>query len=144
MSSSKAVDDLWRRTLSQIETVFGRLEYLASLRNTHTGRYEHFGLGQRFGAEASEAALRHSHEQVFGDWVSFPLQAQKQEIHKYLEGREEQLAEIISSWLRVKPFASWVPAKTRTSERLLFLTDLDVLLELIRRENGVGAPDQDA
>ena len=39
-----AASDLWRNTLSQIPSVFGRLVYLASLRNANNGRYEHHGL----------------------------------------------------------------------------------------------------
>lgn len=144
MDFRRTVDDLWRNTLSQIDTVFGRLEYLSTLRNPHTGRYEHFGFEQRFGTEQSDAVLRQSHEQIFADWVAFPLEMQKREILSYLAGREEKTRDVLDSWLRVKPFATWVPASTRVAERSLFLTDLDVLLELIRRELGVGAPDPDA
>lgn len=144
MRNDKTADDLWRHTLSQIDTVFGRLEYLSSLRNAHTGRYEHFGLEQRFGAERSEATLRSSHERIFGDWIGFSLEVQKRELITYLSGREETPAEILGSWLRVQPFATWVPANARNAERALLLSDLQLLLELIRREYGVGAPDPDA
>jgi hypothetical protein len=144
MDYKRTVEDLWRHTLSQIDTVFGRLEYLSSLRNHHTGRYEHFGLEQRFGAECSDTTLRKSHERIFGDWIGFSLEAQKRELTEYLSGREESIAEILDSWLRVKPFTTWIPANARGAERELFLSDLDVLLELIRREHGVGAPDPDA
>ena len=144
MDKTKAADDLWRFTLSQIDTVFGRLEYLATLRNHHTGRYEHFGLEQRFGAELSEVTLRRSHEEFFADWIGFSLETQKRELEDYLAGRDESVPEILSSWLRVRPFGTWVPASARRAERQLFLTDLDVILELVRRERGVGAPDPDA
>jgi hypothetical protein len=144
MEFNRTIEDLWRHTLSQIGTVFGRLEYLSSLRNPHTGRYEHFGLEQRFGAEKSDSTLRLSHEGVFADWVSFSLEAQKRELLTYLAGRDEPVDEVLESWLRVKPFATWVPASTRSAERTLFLADLDVLLELLRRERGVAAPDPDA
>ena len=36
-------DALWIRDLSQIETLYGRLVYLAGLRNPDSGRYEHYG-----------------------------------------------------------------------------------------------------
>jgi hypothetical protein len=144
MHLSDTADDLWRRTLSQISTVFGRLEYLASLRNIHTGRYEHFGLEQRFSPEISDETLRRHHETAFGDWVSFSLESQRRELLSYLTGREEPVEAILRAWLRVKPFPTWVPANTRPAERALFLGDLDVSLELIRRERGVAAPDPDA
>ncbi len=144
MEFHRTIDDIWRHTLSQIPTLFGRLEYLSTIRNPHTGRYEHFGLEQSFGAEQSDMTLRLSHERLFADWVAFPLEAQKRELQNYLSGREETAGEVIESWLRVKPFATWVPANTRNAERTLFLTDLDLLMELLRRELGVGAPDPDA
>jgi hypothetical protein len=36
---------LWRRTLSQIPSQFGRIAWLASLRNPNTGVYEHHVIG---------------------------------------------------------------------------------------------------
>ncbi len=144
MHSSRSYDDLWRQTLSKVPTVFGRLQYLASLRNPNTGRYEHYGLEQKFGVEQSNETLRQSHQALFADWVAFSLDAQKRELRTYLVARDESVGEIITSWLSVKPFPTWVPANTRAAERLLFLSDLDLLLELIRREYGVGAPDPDA
>ena len=44
-----AASDLWRHTLSQIPSVFGRLVYLSSLRNPNTDSYEHHGFSQMFG-----------------------------------------------------------------------------------------------
>jgi hypothetical protein len=142
MEISRTAEDLWRVTLSQIETVFGRLEYLSSLRNGHTGIYEHWGFEQRFGAAQSNETLRLSHQNIFAEWVGFPLE--KREVEAYLAGREEQVADIIAAWLRVNPFPTWVPAQTRPAERNLFLGDLDILLELLRRDFGVAAPDPDA
>jgi hypothetical protein len=144
MSIDRNAEYLWRQTLSKIETVFGRLEYLSSLRNPHTGRYEHHGLSLRMGAGTSHLTLLQSHEAAFADWVSFSLEAQKRELTEYLSKREEPSGEIVRSWLRVKPFPTWIPATTRSAERTLFLTDLDVLLELLRRELGVVLMDPDA
>ena len=144
MSIDRNAEHLWRQTLSKIETVFGRLEYLSSLRNPHTGRYEHHGLGLRMGVETSHYTLLQSHEAAFADWVSFSLDAQKRELSTYLIKREEPAEDIVRSWLRVKPFPTCIPATTRSAERALFLTDLDVLLELLRREMGVALSDPDA
>ena len=46
-----AAADLWRNTLSQIPTLFGRLVYLSSLRDSNSGAYEHYGLAKVFGAK---------------------------------------------------------------------------------------------
>lgn len=47
----RPAEDLWRRTLSGIPSIYGRLAFLASLRDVNTGRYEHHGLAMIFGAE---------------------------------------------------------------------------------------------
>ena len=43
-SRADSLAESWRRTLAGVPTLPGRLEYLASLRNAHSGQYEHFGL----------------------------------------------------------------------------------------------------
>ena len=49
-----AASNLWRNTLSQIPSVFGRLVYVSSLRNSNNGRYEHHGLTLVYGEEAGQ------------------------------------------------------------------------------------------
>ncbi|MDP9115300.1 MAG: hypothetical protein M3O20_16675, partial [Acidobacteriota bacterium] len=65
MLERDALADLWKHTLSQIPTVYGRLVYLASLRDPNSGTYRHHGLSASFGREQSIYALRKSHEQTF-------------------------------------------------------------------------------
>lgn len=144
MGLGSIAEDLWRNTLSQIPTVLGRLEYLSSLRNAHSGQYEHFGLEQRFGQEIAAETLLRSHEAVFSDWISFSLDAQRRELLSYFASREEDTDRILRNWIGLQPFVTWVPANTRSAERALFVEDLAILLELIRRERGVAAPDPDA
>ena len=55
-----AMADLWKNTLSQIPTAYGRLSYLASLRDPNSGIYRHHGLAAMFGRDESSRALRQS------------------------------------------------------------------------------------
>ena len=75
-----AAADLWRNTLSQIPTTFGRLIYLASLRDQNTGSYQHHGLAQLFGAEETDQTLRQSHLLTFSEWLCFNLEQQKYDL----------------------------------------------------------------
>ena len=75
---------LWRRTLAQIPTVFGRLAYLSSLRNPATGRYAHEALVRLLGPEEADRTLCHSHHQVFSLWLGFSLADQKSDLDEYL------------------------------------------------------------
>ncbi len=136
--------DLWRHTLVQVPTTFGRLVYLASLRNQNTGMYEHFGLAQMFGEEESDRTIRESHEHVFGDWLCFGLEQQKEELEEYLSGLQESLRLVIENWLRFTPYRNFVPAAIREAERELYLTDLATVLDMLRCEHGVACPDPEA
>ncbi len=136
--------DLWRITLSQIPTLFGRLQYLASLRDPNTGQYQHFGLSQRFGEGVAETTLRESHLRVFAEWLYLHLERQKADIEEYLEGLEGERKAILASWIRLNSLPACVPAEIRDVERKLFLSDLQTILELLRYEYAVVLPDPNA
>jgi hypothetical protein len=134
----------WQRTLSEIPTLIGRVAYLSSLRNLHTGSYEHFGLAQRIGEEEVDRILRHSHIRAFQQWLCFGLEQQKEEIDEYFSGLEGDKREIISNWLTLEPWNHWVPGESRDVERRLFNDDLEVVLESVRVEYGVASRDPDS
>jgi hypothetical protein len=136
-----AVVESWQRTLSAIPTMIGRVAYLSSLRNAHTGSYEHFGLAQRVGEDEVNRILRRSHMTAFQEWLCFGLQRQKDELDEYFSELEGDKREIISNWLTLEPWNNWVPGESRDVERKLFSADLAVILELIRVEYGVASPD---
>lgn len=139
-----AATDLWRNTLTQIPTLFGRLWYLASLRDQNTGVYQHFGLAQRFDEEEANRVLRQSHLKVFEQWLCCSLEQQKNEVAEYLEAHEGDARLIISNWLKLAPYRNCIPVGTREVERKLFMSDLKVVLELLRTEYAVAAPDPEA
>jgi hypothetical protein len=133
--------DLWRHTLSQIPSLFGRLIYLSSLRNANTGRYEHHGLAQIFGEDEAHAALMKSHNDTFLEWLNSPLEGQKADLDLYLAALTPDRAAIVETWLRVAPYRNLVPLTARHSERRLFAVDFEMLLELLRGEYRLRRPD---
>lgn len=139
-----AAADLWRHTLSHIPSVFGRLVYLASLRNLNTGRYEHHGLGLVFGEEEANRTLRESHEKAYREWLGFNLEQQKADLVLYLASLSTDRATTIETWLRLAPYRNFIPASARAVERKLYLGDLEILLTLLKNELGVSVPDPDA
>src|ERR1017187_8577494 len=128
------LSDSWQRTLATLPTYPGRLSYLASLRNVHTGIYEHFGLSQRVGEAEVDRLLRGSHIDIFQEWLCFGLERQKQELEEYLTGLPGDKREIIATWLAIEPYGAWIPADSRDVERKLYFTDLSVVLDLIRAD----------
>lgn len=138
-----AVAESWRKTLAGIEPLLARLAWLASLRNQNKGTYEHFGLAERIGEEATDSLIRRSHLEIFQEWLCFGLEQQKAEIETYFASLEGDRSEILTNWLSLSPYASWIPAESRDVERKLFSTDLETVLELIRSESGVASRDPD-
>lgn len=126
--------DLWRNTLSQIPSLFGRLIYLSSLRSQDTGRYQHHGLAQLFGDDEAHLALAKSHEATFADWLNSSLEGQKADLDLYLAALTPDRAAIVDTWLRLAPYRNVAPSSARDSEKLLFGSDFEALLELLRAE----------
>jgi hypothetical protein len=139
-----AASDLWRNTISQIPTVFGRLVYLASLRNPNNGSYEHHGLALVFGEEEANKALKNSHHAVFADWLSFNIEQQKADLDLYISGLFEDKRLVVETWIRLGPYKNLPPASVRGVERRLYLTDFTALLDLFKAAYGADAPDPDA
>jgi len=139
-----AAADLWQRTLSQVPSTFGRLVYLATLRDPNSGEYRHHGFAAVFGWEQAGHAMRESHERLFGEWLSYSLQQQKVDLELYVSGLEPERRRVVETWSQIEPYRGIVPASTSGLERELFLADLDALLSLMRNELGVSSPDPDA
>lgn len=144
MPPKSVADDLWARTLSKIDTVLGRLVYLAGLRDPNSGRYEHHGLALVFGELEADRALGDSHLQTFAQWLAFDLARQKADLELYFRECSSRTRNAVEAWVRLQPYRALTPARANEAERRLFLLDFETLLELFRREYGVAAPDPDA
>lgn len=139
-----ALSDLWRNTLTQIPSVFGRLVYLSSLRNLNSGRYEHHGLALLFGEDEANKALKKTHSQSFADWLQFDIEQQKADLDLYLSALFEDKRTVLEAWLRMTPYKNLVPNGVRAVERKLYLADLQAILQLLKNEHAVADPDPDA
>ena len=116
--------DLWRGTLLQIPTLFGRLVFLSNLRDAHSGGYSHPAL---LSTDDADRTLRGSHQQVFQEWIGCSLAEQKSDLEDYLS--------TAGGPRYASAYRDLVPATARDVERQLYLTDLETLLELLRFGN---------
>lgn len=142
--SRDAKSDLWRNTLAQIPSVFGRLVYLSSLRDSNTGRYLHHGLALVFGEDEARKALRKSHEQAFAEWLSFNLEQQQADLRLYLSDVSEDKRTVLETWQKLEPYKNLLPKSAKSVERQLYLGDLTILLALLKTEFGVEDPGPDS
>jgi hypothetical protein len=126
--------ELWSRTVLQIRSVFGRLVYLASLRDPNSGQYQHFGFAQRFSEREADRTIRRSHANVFSDWLCFSLEQQRADIEVYLDSVGGDRQTILANWREWPPYMNWIPAQSRPSDRELFQSDLEMVLDLVRQD----------
>jgi hypothetical protein len=113
--------------------VFGRLAYLAALRDPVSGKYYDDSLNSQLGPQDADRALRHSHYQVFSQWLAFSLAEQKEDLSEYLSGLGRGWAR--PNWSSAAPYRQLIPASAREVERQLYLADLETLLELLKAEH---------
>ncbi len=139
-----AATELWRHTLSQVPSVFGRLVYLSSLRNTNSDTYDHHGFALMFGEDESDRTLRQSHVAAFAEWLRYSLEEQKADLGLYLSALGSDKKMIVEAWLRLTPYRHLIPSSARQAERQLYLSDLETLLRLLKNEYGVSVSDPDA
>ena len=125
---------LWRRTLSQIPSLFGRLAWLASLRNPNTGLYEHHGLAVLFGKDGSNKALRLSHLACCREWLNSSLRDQMADLRLHLAMQAEQSGEVLENWKELGYWRTILPASIRAAERQLYLAEVETLLTVLRNE----------
>lgn len=72
MPRKTVLDDFMGLTLPAVPGVWGKLRYIASLRQ-ESGRYEHWGLVRLYGDVAVQRALSEAHRTVFLQVLRTPL-----------------------------------------------------------------------
>jgi hypothetical protein len=132
MLERSAAEDLWRHTLSKIPSIYGRLAYLASLRDPNSGLYHHYGLRAAFGREESGKALKESHERAFAEWLNLSLAGKNEDLATYLSTLDDPRQVVINFWLQSKTYRAQIPSSALEMERELFVQDLQALLETVR------------
>ena len=121
--------------LRQREVVVdGRFTYVAGLRNENSGIYHHFTLALRYTDEEADCFLCGSHKEIFREWLNFPLERQRRELEEYLESSEGERAVVLQTWLTSTSYRNLVPTSAHEAERLLFISDLELILEILRNE----------
>ena len=140
-----SADALWVRELVLIQTSYGRLVYLAGLLDPDTGRYEHYGCTSDKSRDEANITLKHYHEAIFREWVSYPLGSKMADVQAYIAGIDEvNEIELIDAWLRLTPYKNLVPASIQGPERQKHLSDFEAILGLLRNVYGVAPPNRDA
>jgi hypothetical protein len=130
-SHRQILADLVVHYLEPMNSVCGRLAYLASLRDVSTGKYVQGRLGAVYGDAPVSEVLGKCHEEVFERLLEMPLAQQEEDLLRYLgslpggrEGNAERCAETIREWM---------PPQAPDYLKELFCSNTSALCELLQR-----------
>ncbi len=130
--------EYWAQRAGEIDTLFGKLAFLASFRDRATGVYHDAAAARIYeGAELSKT-LAGMHASVFGHWLSMQLEQQSRDLAAYLSTAEGRAAFL--SFDRRELSVILTPADVKPEDRRLFNNDLTtVLLSLSQRQQAEPA-----
>jgi len=115
---------LEQEILDRIPSAFGRLAFLASLRDETTGRYKHHRLAGIISDDGADKLLCEMHDGIFADWLNRTLEQQKADLDLYLSRVGIDIRAVRDT------YSTLAPASATEVESRLFLSDLEILLEL--------------
>jgi hypothetical protein len=129
---ARLVRDFEERTLSGLQGYFNQLVYLASLRDYNTGRYHHYGLEDRYAADAVNVALHQCHVRVFEELVALPLKEQTEDLLDFFESLKEDKTRLVSVWGRLRSYQILPPEDCHPLARDLFDKNIEIMLRILR------------
>lgn len=130
----RIIQDFTLTTLAGIPGEFGRLTYMASLRDLSSGRYEHAGLAALYPDEAIQQALQMCHEQIFERVLETSLERQEADLKECLERMPGGLRTALSHWRRMEAYRVLMPERAPEYLKELFCSNLHALLEILQEE----------
>jgi hypothetical protein len=135
---AKLMEDLSSRTLAAIPSEYGRLIYLASLRDLGSGAYAHAGLEKLYPQWAVQEALSKAHNEVCQRILETPLARQEMDLRFCLRGFDADPAEVISQWRELESYRALLPAGMPAYIRKLFCSNFETLLTVLADDAASG------
>lgn len=132
MQVEEACEDLKNRTLVSLPGSFGRLIYLASMRDYNTGQYYHDGLAKRFSEEAAAEALARCHREAFQLLLGCPLEEMVSELERYVLSTPAEADQLLDTWERLQPYRVAVPAQSSPVLAEFFTSNIKIALAVLR------------
>jgi hypothetical protein len=131
----KAVKDLYEHTLCALDTHFGKLAYLASLRPLGADDYQHEGLTMRYGTELAHQALERCHHDIFCALLEKPLEEELRDLQQYFQSIEEDPKLVAKRWLEQQSYRLLVPDSATPLLKNIFLSNCEILLSLLHKKD---------
>jgi hypothetical protein len=80
MTLKSALEDLLGTTLAGVAGALGKIEYVASLRDSESGAYSHWGLSRAYGEQAAQQAFAEAHRLLFLRLLRTPLRTLRDDV----------------------------------------------------------------
>jgi hypothetical protein len=138
--SRTVVEDFSAKTLAAIPSVYGRLYYVSSLRESGSGRYEHDGLTSLYPESAVQEGLTHCHEELFSRILETPLKEQEADLDKCLRSSGEKYRNVLESWRENHDIQNMCPDGLPGYLQDLFRSNMGALLAILSVNNSVNNP----
>jgi hypothetical protein len=131
-------------SLESLPTPFARLVFLASLRDPYTGQYLHEGWGTIAAVGDIHQALEKAHREIFSAVVALPLGDFCAELGRHFASLNQPQAVIAKLWLEIEPYREMVPQGCSAIERGLFVAQIRLALEALKRLPQLGGEQEPA
>ncbi len=138
LRNKSVLQDFTATSLAAIPNLFGRLTYIASLRDLSSGKYEHAGLTAVYSPESVQEALECCHYEIFQRILETPLAVQAEDLRECLEGMAGPFAATVSHWRQIESYRILLPGNTPDYLRELFFSNLRALLEILDGEHSTA------
>lgn len=132
MDVDAAKEDLRIRTLGPIGYDFGRLLYLASIRDYSTGEYHHHGLERSFSELSARQALAACHREIFYNLAACPLKSLVPQVEQFMGSGNRDLRKALDSWETLEVYRLTVPCGCNPLSIALFLSNVRIAMAVLR------------
>ena len=123
--------DFLRSAMSTIPSVFGRLTCVAALKDPERDCYRHHDPAGAFPPYEVDEVLRRKHVEIFEAWLCLSLGEQAADLAVYLGKQLGTRREALRAWRQEIPYRRLIPASALPSQRELFRSDLEMVLNVI-------------
>jgi hypothetical protein len=118
--------DYWTERAEEMDTLFGKLAFLASFRDGTSGVYHDATAARDYDAAELSQTLAEMHTAVFRNWLSMRLEQQSRDMAHYLSTPEGRAAFL--SFDRRELSNILTPVQVKAEERQLFNNDLTTVM----------------
>jgi len=127
----KSVEGQLELTFTYLPTSFSRLAFLASVRDSYTGRYLHEGWAMQSSAEQVHEILQRTHKDVFNLVLKMPLVTICGELKGYLECLANTQQRTMTLWLELESYRDMLPEGMSRVSRAFFLSQIKMALKVL-------------